>query len=183
MCTLTDVVLAPRLSTPSCPWSASPAGAVTQICPCVSKSQHGTTSSTSCSPEWHTISWSSRTEPLCSTSTTTPGAVRILPTALDAPAHFAEVQSTELWDALKQRSRNLLSPYNVNVWERWLSEANLLAVYPDLLLSLCHSFNARIPVISCSYIPPTLSISVDTHPTFANLVDAELRKKHYLGPA
>jgi hypothetical protein len=128
---------------------------------------------------------SSRTPRSRSASTSTPvhAILRTLPTETATRARFAPVGSTELRAALERRRENPLTPYNPDAWERRLSEAGLSAIYPDVVPSLRHGWDAKLPTVSCTYMPPKLSISVDTHPVYADLVHTELQKTRYLGPA
>jgi hypothetical protein len=103
-------------------------------------------------------------------------------TARDTNALFAAKPATLLLSAVEQKKRASDAPYVVEVWERWLATANLIAVYPGLVPQLRFRFVANVPIIEKSYTPP-ISISIALHPQFVKLIADGLEKGHFLGPA
>jgi hypothetical protein len=178
----TGAVLAPGPSVPPPrPRSATSAGAATAGQGNATKPSFGTESTTQCQSESQAVS-SSRTGPRSAGLSTPARAIETNP-PITTRARFAALPATELKRALDRRNEHPLTPYSADAFEARLSEAKLLDVYPNLVAGLRRGFDAKIPSITNSYIPPQLSVSIDTHPAFADLVRDELDKGRYIGPA
>lgn len=117
--------------------------------------------------------------PYASTGSVPPDAA---PPTMSTSARAAGTKTTALTDAISQRRREPLTPYNAIAWEQALSIAGLSARYPDLVLSLQHGFHVGIPPISITHTPPNHPSLIAHRAEFERIIQHEIQRGRYLGP-
>ena len=94
----------------------------------------------------------------------------------------AVARTTGLRDALEQRRRKTLTPYNPEAWETLLASSGLVTKYPHISEALRFGFRAAMPSIQSTYTPPN-SPSVHEHKVvLEQMFTKELSLGRYLGP-
>jgi hypothetical protein len=101
---------------------------------------------------------------------------------LDTFARSAAIPLTELRAALERRKLEPLTPYRADAWECLLREAGLLTIYPDIVPGLRSGFDAHIPRVRHSSLPPNAP-GLENDPDFHSVAEIELRKGRWIGPA
>ncbi|KAF8624454.1 hypothetical protein AX15_005866 [Amanita polypyramis BW_CC] len=87
-----------------------------------------------------------------------------------------------LWHNLLTRRNKALTPYTPGHWHSELITSGLLARYPTIPTSLVYGFEAGIPRILQTFIPPNHPSSSTHNDIFVDMIKLELEKGRYIGP-
>lgn len=97
-----------------------------------------------------------------------------------------ELSPTELKIArslsLAQRRNEAVTPYLHDNWYQLLVSTGLISRYPIIPHSLIYGFDAGICTISQTFTPPNHPSLINHIELFDEMINAELRKKRYIGP-
>lgn len=88
----------------------------------------------------------------------------------------------ELRAALKARASKARTPYQPEVWSRFLSAAGLIHKYAHIPNGFHFGFMGSVPTIHHTYSPPNSPSLLTQHDTFATILDREYSTGRYIGP-
>lgn len=88
----------------------------------------------------------------------------------------------ELRAALKARASKARTPYQPEVWSRFLSAAGLIHKYAHIPNGFRFGFMGSVPTIHHTYSPPNSPSLLTQHDTFATILDREYSTGCYIGP-
>ena len=103
-------------------------------------------------------------------------------TAPSMHAQDAVAPPTVLKNALRCSRAMAMMPYNVNVWQDFLTRAGLMSQYPNLEEGLTHGFHAFMPPISQTFTLPNHLSIIQYKAVFNNIIHKEFSKQCSVGP-
>ena len=96
------------------------------------------------------------------------------------PAQVVEALVTALRSALRHNCTT--TPYKVDTWRDFLSQAALTPRYPNLVKRLSCSFRTFMPPLMQTFILPNHPLVKQYKAVFNDIIHKELSKHHYIGP-